>query len=571
MPTTSDIEWFKREFHAPIAKATAGTPFDLSMLCAIACQETGYIWSVLRKKGMATAAILKLCVGDTLDSDKGRSAFPKTKADLVAWKDGQAMFGIAHQGLVDMAVHIPGYSGVAARPAKFCHGFGIFQYDLQFFKTDPDHFLQRRYAEFGPSLAKCLTELKRGLKTLGWSDRTRLTDYEMACVAIAYNTGGFKPGAGLKQGHNDGKKYYGELFFDYLTLARTVADPVETPEPPVVEMAGTWFRVDTTTTTLNLRSSPGRDPKRPKANWVADLPDGQLVRVAVNVPVNGFLPVETRLDGVLMQGFASADFLVEVPTPAEAVVAPAPVAPTPVAPTPVAPIAVAAVPVHRFPEAHLTRKSGSVTKRTEKAWAHSLNEPGQPGRTGGGGQGVKDIGRIIAWLASDNAAHVRYQPTSTNTFCNVYAHDYCHLAGVYLPRVWWSSRALLDMQAGRTVEPLYGKTVDEIRANNLFRWLSDFGPDYGWRRVTTPDELQAAANAGGIGVIVARRKLEGRSGHIVLVAPENDARHAKRDAAGRVLQPLQSQAGSVNFRYGFGRPDWWKGEQFAESAFWVHA
>ena len=46
---------------------------------------------------------------------------------------------------------------------------------------------------------------------------------------------------------------------------------------------------------------------------------------------------------------------------------------------------------------------------------------------------------------------------------------------------------------------------------------------------------------------------------------------AKRDAAGEVSMPLQSQAGVKNFRYGNGKANWWRGSEFAESAFWVHA
>ena len=46
---------------------------------------------------------------------------------------------------------------------------------------------------------------------------------------------------------------------------------------------------------------------------------------------------------------------------------------------------------------------------------------------------------------------------------------------------------------------------------------------------------------------------------------------AKRDAAGEVTAPLQSQAGRNNFRYGTGGLNWWKGDQFAESAFWIHS
>jgi hypothetical protein len=34
---------------------------------------------------------------------------------------------------------------------------------------------------------------------------------------------------------------------------------------------------------------------------------------------------------------------------------------------------------------------------------------------------------------------------------------------------------------------------------------------------------------------------------------------------------LQSQAGVRNFRYGAGAPNWWRGEQFADSALWIHA
>jgi len=53
--------------------------------------------------------------------------------------------------------------------------------------------------------------------------------------------------------------------------------------------------------------------------------------------------------------------------------------------------------------------------------------------------------------------------------------------------------------------------------------------------------------------------------------PETETERAKRDAAGEVIAPLQSQAGAINFRYGTGRLNWWRGNQFAEAAFWLHA
>src|SRR5690606_10301043 len=149
--------------------------------------------------------------------------------------------------------------------------------------------------------------------------------------------------------------------------------------------------------------------------------------------------------------------------------------------------------------------------------------------------------------------------------------DFCRLAGVYLPRVWWSSPALLRLAVGAQVRPLLGDTIVEMRANDLFRWLRDFGADFGWRQAGTPTEMQAEVNQGAVGAIVARRKEEGRSGHIAMVVPEAADRPARRDRGGAVTAPLQSQAGADNFRYGTGRANWWNGEQFAESAFWLHA
>ena len=161
MPNASDIAWFKENFAKPITAAVAGTPFDLDMLTAIACQETGYIWQVLRRKNLPLDRTLALCVGDTLDANRGRSAFPKTKADLLARPNGDAMFAIARQALVDVARYIPAFSNVAKQPNKFCHGFGVFQYDLQFFLKDPNYFLQKKYEQFDQTLRKCLEELNQ--------------------------------------------------------------------------------------------------------------------------------------------------------------------------------------------------------------------------------------------------------------------------------------------------------------------------------------------------------------------------------------------------------------------------
>lgn len=316
MAIKDDMRWFKEQFQDKIKAALPGTPFTVDFMTALACQETGEIWRILRKKDLSLDRILELCVGDTLDGSSAdpRSAFPTTKEELLAKPNGQKMFDIARQALVDMAQFIPGYNGAVANPKKICHGFGIFQYDLQFFKpgtpeSDPDYFLEKRYADFDACLKKAFQELRTKTIKIGLQNKPTLTDLEMVHVAIAYNTGGFIPARGLRQGHRspDGK-FYGELVFGYLQTAKTVT----------VNGGGSTGGGSTTPTgthkvtsndPLRLRSEPSKDENDPNANVIAKLPKGQIVRAITNQPVNGFLEVETDLEGEHKRGFASTQFL----------------------------------------------------------------------------------------------------------------------------------------------------------------------------------------------------------------------------------------------------------------------
>lgn len=570
MPTTEDMRWFKQNFHARIQPALQGTAFTLDLLTALACQETGEVWPILRKQPLSVERILELCVGDTLDSDRGRRAFPKTKAELVAHPKGQEMFTVARQALLDMSQFVKSYRGAASRPNKFCHGFGIFQFDIQFFKQEPDYFLEKRYADFDACLQKAIAELQSAKNRIGFKNKTSLTDLEQAFVAIAYNTGTFRPNRGLKQGFRPpGGKFYGEQIFDFIRLAKTV--PVDglppvvstpapgtapVPPPAPVEASGRLFKVDVRETPLRLRSEPKIDKNDPTSNVIARLPDGHIVQAVNGKKINGFLEVETSLLGAHFRGFASAEFLKPAPGVDEVPV----LHPEPTPPT----SGIVAV--------TMPRKAGTVTRRTGIATAHSLNEPDQPGRKGTTPDELRaELAEIIDYLAVDKPAHKRYKPITNATFCNIYAHDYCHLAGVYLPRVWWSAAAIERLARGETVPPLLGNTIDEQRANDLFRWLRDFGLRFGWRQTGSLTKLQLEVNQGAVGVIVARRRNDGLSGHIAMVVPETDEHSAKRDAAGEVVAPLQSQAGRNNFRYGTGGTNWWKGQQFAESAFWIHS
>jgi len=568
MPNAADILWFKQNFQNDIKAGIAGTAFDLDFMVAIACQETGDVWPILRKKPLSVQQIVALCVGDTLDADRGRRAFPETKDELVSKPNGPAMFAVARQSLLDMAQHVPGFSSAVANPNKFCHGYGVFQYDLQFFLTDPDYFLQRKYERFSESLAKALEELHAAAKHIHLDGKPSLTDLEMCAIAIAYNTGGFNPAKGLKQGHFDGSRFYGEQIFDFIRLSRTVAvagdvAPLREPapgnaivaNPTPVAATGPFFKVETLVSSLRVRSAP-EISSPPTENVIAQLPDGQIVRAVTGNPVGEFLEIETSLNGAHIHGFAASEFLKPAPDATDIPVVEA-------APAP---------PTSGIVAVFAPHPPGHVTKRTEPADALSLNEPDQPGRNGTTpAELCAELAAIIDYLAVDDPAHTRYQPRDGLTFCNIYAHDYCHLANVYLPRVWWTPGAIERLARGETVEPHIDQTIDEQRANDLFRWLRDFGPRFGWRRTGTLTKLQQEVNQGAIGLIVARRKQDGKSGHIVAVVPETNDEQAKRGADGEVSMPLQSQAGAVNFRYGTGRLNWWKGDEFAESAFWLHS
>ena len=569
MATSKDILWFKAQFASKINQAVQGTPFDVDMLTAIACQESGELWGAMRRVPSLTVdQIVALCCGDTLDADKGRSAFPRTRADLLAVPKGAEMFDIARTALLNMADQIPAYAFAKTNTKKFCHGYGVFQYDLQFFLSNPRYFLEKQYEVFENTLGRALGELTRGLKKLGLQNNASITDLEFCKVAICYNTGGFNPSKGLKQGHSDNGKFYGEFIRDYLAMARTVATPGAAPvvapaSPGTVPVAaspagvatGPSFRVETLTSPLRLRSEPKiSNPKG--ANVIAEMPDGHIVRAISGTPVQGFIEIETTLGGKLFRGFASADLLLAISQPVAAAAVQAMALPASAA---------------KLPQANLAHAPGAVTKRSANAGAHALNEPDMPGRTATDPAGLRaDLGKIIAYLATDNPGHKRYQPRDGLTFCNIYMHDYCALAGVYLPRVWWTQPALLKIAAGQTLEPRLGSTVDEVRANDLFRWLRDFGGSFGWVRATSVTEVQDHANLGGVCLIVARRKEDGRSGHIVAVVPETSVEVARRDGAGNVTMPLQSQAGLENFRYGVSTLDWWKNIKFAESALWMH-
>ncbi|WP_166923058.1 hypothetical protein [Flavobacterium poyangense] len=167
--------------------------------------------------------------------------------------------------------------------------------------------------------------------------------------------------------------------------------------------------------------------------------------------------------------------------------------------------------------------------------------------------------------------NLRYQKTEEDTYCNVYSYDYCYFNKVYLPTVWWTAESLEKLKQGQDVEAIFEETVDRIYSSALHDWFPEWGIDFGWQKIDTVDEIQNKVNTeGGIGIICAKRREKGLSGHIVPVVPETDLHKAYREN-GVVVYPLQSQAGKSNYNY-FSeiRKDWWNDELYSSYVLYYH-
>ncbi|HEV8168634.1 MAG TPA: hypothetical protein VGP59_04775, partial [Pyrinomonadaceae bacterium] len=213
--------------------------------------------------------------------------------------------------------------------------------------------------------------------------------------------------------------------------------------------------------------------------------------------------------------------------------------------------------------------TGMTVTRANKLRAHPLTEtpPIKRKALDPAATRVSAIRQLIDWFKVESSA--RYLASGGATFCNIYAYDYCFMTEAYLPRVWWTTQALLKLQAGKPVPIEYGETVEELTANSLNNWFKQWGEHFGWRRVFSLTELQDAANQGKVCITVARAKQQFHHGHghIVAVVPENDTFRAQRHN-GEVLKTVQSQAGGHNHDYVVQR--WWDDGTYADFGHWVH-
>lgn len=182
---------------------------------------------------------------------------------------------------------------------------------------------------------------------------------------------------------------------------------------------------------------------------------------------------------------------------------------------------------------------------------------------------MESIHKLIEKLNVES--NLRYQRTIEDTYCNVYAFDFCYFAKVYLPTVWWTDDALENVLDGQEVKAVFGETVDHIYSSAIHDWFLKWGASFGWQRMLSVDEVQNQVNLnGGVGIICAKRKEKGLSGHIVPVIPETSNHKAYREN-GEVIYPLQSQAGKLNHLYFSDfKKDWWKDALYSSYVIYYH-
>ncbi|GAB5468163.1 MAG: hypothetical protein Kilf2KO_11930 [Rhodospirillales bacterium] len=228
----------------------------------------------------------------------------------------------------------------------------------------------------------------------------------------------------------------------------------------------------------------------------------------------------------------------------------------------------------RLPSAHMARAQharsdgfGRIFPLNEEDLHKDLRMPSRNARTPLGRR--KQMLTLARYLDPAKPEHARYRGAAGEVFDAVYAYDLACLAGVYLPRVWWSDRALAALGAGRLPRVHYGVTVKEMSINGLFDWFAAFGEDYGWRRTFDLDSLQAAANRGSVCFVIAQHQAVNQPGHLAALLPESKSLEAHREAD-RVVRPLQSLADAKTRQPGVPASRWWLGRSYRDFAFWHH-
>ena len=149
------VVWLKRNFGREIETAVKGSAYNVDTICGIACQETAYFWVNMLER-LTPEQVCARCVLDACGDAPGtvRKAFPRnTSAFKKEYGDERT------QMLIEEANKTRAIRGYARKNWVY-KGYGIFQYDLQFVKGDPDFFFEKQWYNFSACLDRVMRELR---------------------------------------------------------------------------------------------------------------------------------------------------------------------------------------------------------------------------------------------------------------------------------------------------------------------------------------------------------------------------------------------------------------------------
>jgi hypothetical protein len=171
-------DWLLRNFGPQIEAAVTGTPLDTDLVAAIACKETANIWLQWIDR-LGPEQVLARCVFDGSGDVPGtsRRAFPPNAAAFRA-SVGDALT----DALIDEANETRKLRGYG--PQRWLYkGYGLFQYDLQHFQTDPGFFRERQWRSFDSCMDRYMREMR---------DKLRAANGDLPDAVRRYNGSGPK-------------------------------------------------------------------------------------------------------------------------------------------------------------------------------------------------------------------------------------------------------------------------------------------------------------------------------------------------------------------------------------------
>jgi hypothetical protein len=161
-------QWLKLHFGEEIKQAVAGTPWDIDLVCAIACQETAYKWLLWIDKYPADI-ILQRCVFDASGDLPGtkRSAFPVNRAAFEQHYGKELAAMLVAEANKQRAMPQPDAPG-GYKPAQYLYkGYGIFQNDLQNIVADRSFFQEKKWYNMRDCLSHLVQELNNKAQQVG--------------------------------------------------------------------------------------------------------------------------------------------------------------------------------------------------------------------------------------------------------------------------------------------------------------------------------------------------------------------------------------------------------------------